>query len=237
MSVTATVRAKNGEVFWGWRDVGFVWVISIVASIPMTVLMAVLMATTTSRAPLYSISLPAFGVIFWALRARFRRKYDRPLWRSLGWVRPKLKVQTAVLLGQLLAVSVALGGGMLALTELRTFARGLLADPVAFWFGFLPWSSVGPVCEELFYRGFLQPVLVRSWGAAAGIGFCALLLSGTNLALLGLPPQTLLLNVLVSVAFGIVRHKTGSTMVVAISHAAYNATFFFGALLLELLAG
>jgi membrane protease YdiL (CAAX protease family) len=39
------------------------------------------------------------------------------------------------------------------------------------------------------------------------------------------------------VAFGIVRHKTGSTMVVAISHAAYNATFFFGALLLELLAG
>jgi membrane protease YdiL (CAAX protease family) len=80
-------------------------------------------------------------------------------------------------------------------------------------------------------------VLVRSWGATAGIGSCALLLSGTNLALLGLPPQTLLLNVLVSVAFGIVRHKTGSTMVVAISHAAYNATFFFGALLLELLAG
>jgi hypothetical protein len=71
-------------------------------------------------------------------------------------VRPKLKVQTAVLLGQLLAVSVALGGGMLALTEQRTFARGLLEDPVAFWLGFLPWSSVGPVCEELFYRGFLQ---------------------------------------------------------------------------------
>lgn len=230
------MKGQYGEVFWGWRDVGFAWVISLVASIPVTVLMAVLMATTTSRAPLYSTSLPALAVILWALRARFRRKYDRPLWRSLGWVQPKLKMQTAVLLGQLLAASVALGGGILALTELRTFARGLLADPAAFWLGFLPWSSVGPVCEELLYRGFLQPVLVRSWGAVAGIGVCALLLSGTNLALLGLPPQTLLLNILVSVAFGILRHKTGSTMVVAITHAAYNATFFFGALLLELVA-
>jgi hypothetical protein len=69
------MKGNYGEVFWGWRDVGFVWVISVVAfAIPMAALIAVLMTATTSPAPRYSISLPAFGVIFWALRARFQRK-------------------------------------------------------------------------------------------------------------------------------------------------------------------
>ena len=46
--------------------------------------------------------------------------------------------------------------------------------------------TLGPLCEELVFRGFLQPLLIRTFGVAAGILLCAVpfaLLHGPQYAL------------------------------------------------------
>ena len=35
-------------------------------------------------------------------------------------------------------------------------------------------TTLAPLCEEIVFRGFLQPLLVRSFGAASGVLLAAL---------------------------------------------------------------
>jgi len=82
------------------------------------------------------------------------------------------------------------------------------------------------VCEELAFRGFLMPLLVRSFGAAIGIAGAAIpfaLLHGDQYAWTW---QYVLLVALAGVAFGWLRYRTGSTMASALMHSTYNATFY-----------
>ena len=85
--------------------------------------------------------------------------------------------------------------------------------------------TAGPVCEELAFRGFIMPLLARSFGIAAGI-----ILTAIPFALLHGPEyswawQYLALLTLVGCAFGWVRYRSGSTAIAAVMHAAYNFAF------------
>jgi hypothetical protein len=87
-------------------------------------------------------------------------------------------------------------------------------------------ATVGPLCEELAFRGFLMPLLVRSLGPAAGI-----VLSALPFALLHGPQYAwswrhVLLITAAGVGFGYARHRTGSTTAATVVHATYNSTFF-----------
>ena len=70
---------------------------------------------------------------------------------------------------------------------------------------------MAPVCEELMFRGFLQPLLVRSLGAAAGILATALPFGLLHFQEYGNSWRHVLLISLSGVAFGWMRHATGST--------------------------
>jgi membrane protease YdiL (CAAX protease family) len=86
--------------------------------------------------------------------------------------------------------------------------------------------SIGPLCEELAFRGFLMPLLIRSLGAWAGV-----LITALPFALLHGPQyswswQHIVLLALAGTAFGLVRHLSGSTAAAVMTHATYNLTFF-----------
>ena len=86
--------------------------------------------------------------------------------------------------------------------------------------------TLGPVCEELAFRGFLLPLLVRSFGVWLG-----LLLSSIPFALLHGPQygwhwQHMVLLTIASVVFGGVRIYFRSTAAATLVHATYNFTFF-----------
>src|SRR5665213_3191886 len=90
---------------------------------------------------------------------------------------------------------------------------------------------LGPVFEELLFRGFLQPLLQRPLGA-----WPAILLAATGFALLHGQEyqwfwQQLLVVGLAGAAFGYARYKTGSTAAAALLHGGYNLTFFVGYLI------
>jgi membrane protease YdiL (CAAX protease family) len=106
--------------------------------------------------------------------------------------------------------------------------KELLNDPTSLIVVAIFGVTVGPLCEELAFRGFMQPLFVRSLGAAPGI-----LLSGLAFGLLHLPQygfswQHGILITLAGSAFAWMRRLSGSTAASTIMHSAYNLTLFLG---------
>jgi membrane protease YdiL (CAAX protease family) len=90
---------------------------------------------------------------------------------------------------------------------------------------------LGPLFEELLFRGFLQPLLQRALGP-----WPAIFLAATGFAVLHGAQykwswQHLLLVGWAGVAFGYARYTTGSTAAAALLHGGYNLTFFVGYLI------
>jgi membrane protease YdiL (CAAX protease family) len=82
------------------------------------------------------------------------------------------------------------------------------------------------VAEELIFRGFLQPLLVRSLGAVPGILAAAVPFGLLHFSEYGNSWRHAVLISGAGAAFGWMRHATGSTKASTLMHAAYNALFF-----------
>ena len=167
----------------------------------------------------------AYLLWFLCVAALLRVKYDAPFWASLNWVLPATSALPALLNGLLLAIIIAMTSVLLRTPAIDSPMQEIMNDKSARWVVALAAVTIGPVSEELIFRGFLMPLLVRSAGVAGGIFLAAL-----PFALLHGPQYSwswrhVLLILLAGCAFGWVRYKTGSTAIAAITHAAYNLTF------------
>jgi membrane protease YdiL (CAAX protease family) len=163
-----------------------------------------------------------FGFLYLILRL----KYDRPFWTSLGWVRFRDRFWQHVVSGVALALAIGFLGALLRTPDLDTPMKRLLSDRLSVILIGVAAATVGPLCEELAFRGFVQPILVRSLGAAPGIVLTALpfaLLHGPEYAWSW---RHVLLIATAGCSFGWIRYRTGSTAAAAVMHAAYNSTFF-----------
>jgi membrane protease YdiL (CAAX protease family) len=85
---------------------------------------------------------------------------------------------------------------------------------------------LGPLCEELAFRGFLLPLFVRSLGAAAGIMVTGLLFGCLHAPEYSWSWRHVLLVSLAGSVFGWVRYKTGSAAASTYMHSTYNLTQF-----------
>jgi membrane protease YdiL (CAAX protease family) len=165
-------------------------------------------------------------MLFFALRMIFLAQYGRPFWQSLGWKPARLPVLTIVMLGIGAAVTVALASALLRTPDVANPMTEMMRDPTSLILMAIFGVTLAPVCEELAFRGFLQPLLVRSLGAAPGI-----FLAGAAFGLLhfheyGNSWRHAVVITLAGVAFGCMRQLTGSTKAAAIMHAAYNGFLF-----------
>jgi membrane protease YdiL (CAAX protease family) len=156
-----------------------------------------------------------------------RMQYGRPFWRSLGWTRIPVPPMWVAIAGWLAAFGVVTIGYLIRtpttsnpLTELIQESRlGMILIGV---FG----VTVGPLAEELVFRGFLQPLLVRSLGPPGGILLTAIPFGLLHFPEYGYSWRHALLITAAGAAFGWMRHATGSTKAAALMHGAYNALFF-----------
>ncbi|MGC9971484.1 MAG: type II CAAX endopeptidase family protein [Bryobacteraceae bacterium] len=167
-----------------------------------------------------------YGVWFLALYALIRLRYGRPFWRSLAWLRPPRGLWDSAGWGLLLALAAILLGVLLRPPEIKTPLDDLLQDRASLMLIGVFGVTLGPLCEELMFRGFLMPLLVRSFGALTGVLAAAIpfaLLHGFQYAWNW---QRLVIIFLAGAAFGWMRHRSGSTAAAALMHAAYNLTQF-----------
>jgi membrane protease YdiL (CAAX protease family) len=167
-----------------------------------------------------------YALLLGMLVALFRTQYDRPFWRSLGWVASRLPLFSIVTGGVGLAMAVLLLGALIHTPRTENPLTELLKDPTSLILVAIFGSIVAPVCEELVFRGFLQPLLVRSLGAFAGIVATALPFGLLHFYEYGNSWRHVLLISLSGAAFGWMRHATGSTKAAAGMHSSYNAFQF-----------
>ncbi len=167
----------------------------------------------------------AYGIVFLALRFLFAR-YDEPLFASLGWVETVFRPLHLVITGVALALIVVVLGGLLRLPNVETPFDKLLSDPLSRIAIGLFGVTLGPIIEELLFRGFLQPVLTSTMGVLPGILVTSALFGAMHLMQNAFIWQSGILIMLVGFVLGVIRHITGSTRASAITHMSYNALPF-----------
>jgi len=218
-------RYRKQRPFWGYRDLA----IFVLSAFPTGV--AAALAAKLLRGALIEKELVAqflwWGLLFVLLAVLLRITYGRPFWASLGWTLPK---------AEFLWAGIAAGPVMALLLAGAAMSAGAKQIPSPF----IPMSDspaklallgifvvvLGPLCEELAFRGFLMPLLIRSFGAVAGI-----LLTALPFALLHGPQyewawQQVMVIFLAGAAFGWICYRSRSTMASAVMHGTFNLVAF-----------
>jgi membrane protease YdiL (CAAX protease family) len=167
-----------------------------------------------------------YAILFGSLWLLFRLQHGQPFWRSLGFVDPGVPAWQIVWMGVGLAVAVALGALVLKTPDINSPMKEYLSSGRAVVLLAVFGTTLGPLCEELAFRGFMQPLLVRTFGVVPGVLMAALPFGLLHLQQYGWSWRHGLLISLAGCAFGWMRHKSGSTRAAVVMHMAYNGTFF-----------
>jgi hypothetical protein len=173
----------------------------------------------------------AYALWFGALWMMLKHRYDLAFWPSMAWRVPWPYMGLTLIIGPLLVILVAVLGEALRTPPVDNAIQRLLRDRFSVLLvGFVA-TTLGPLAEELIFRGFLQPLAMRTFGSWAGIAVASM-----PFALLHGPQyswnwQHVLLLFLASFVFGLVRWRTDSTAASTLTHAAYNLTTFTAFLL------
>lgn len=217
--------------FWSYADValfaGLALPCLLIGSVLVKALIWLLRLHVHSKAmQIVPAQFAGYAFLFAALYMLFKINYHRPFWQSLGWAATSLRIPAIIALGCLLAFVIGLLGAALKTQDLETPMKELFSDRSSVLLLGIFGVTLGPICEELAFRGFLQPLLVRSFGAGLGIVLTALPFGLLHLAQYAWSWRHGVLITLTGIALGCMRRFTGSTRASAIMHGAYNFTFF-----------
>ncbi len=214
--------------FWGYLDLGAFFLVALLGVIVESVL--VNLVTGGRHVKQIFVLLPAqvllYGFLLGTLAVMFRRYYGRPFWRSLRWAEADWSTPLVAGCGVGVAFVVVFAGALIRTPDIDSPMKALLSDPTSALLVAALGVTLGPLCEEIVFRGFLQPLLVRSLGAAAGILLAALPFGLLHLQEYGYSWRHALLITMAGAAFGWMRQRTGSTRAAVVMHAAYNGVFF-----------
>ena len=155
-----------------------------------------------------------------------RSNFAAPVSKAICWNRPTLR----------LALFAVLGGGSLAIfSEIvssllqKWIPKSLPIDELfrdtrsAYMLSFLG-ILVAPVVEELFFRGFLYPVLARATGVITGVLLTAAAFAAIHAGQLAQAWIPVMVIFGVGLALTIVRARTRSVSTTVLMHMSYNAT-------------
>jgi membrane protease YdiL (CAAX protease family) len=160
------------------------------------------------------------GVLYLLIAGR----YHKPFWRSLGWIGGFNGAWICVMAGPLLAFMTVVVGLILREPAISSPLQNLITDRLSLAIVMLFATVLGPVWEELLFRGFLFPLIAKSLGPWAGIVLTAAPFAALHGPQLHWTWQPVFIIGLVGVVFGYTRYRTGSTAASAIVHVSYNVT-------------
>ncbi len=217
--------------FWGYSDL-FLFVgllvpcLLLAAGLVRVVFAAFRIHTEIAVLRILPEQLVSYGLIFGALALILRLQYDRPLWRSLAWKRARLPFSLTMACGIACAIGVAYLGSLIQTPTKANPMTELMQDRSSAILMAIFGVTLAPISEELIFRGFLQPLLVRSLGAVAGILLASVPFGFLHFHEYGNSWRHAVLIGLAGACFGWMRHATGSTRASSLMHAAYNGMIF-----------
>jgi membrane protease YdiL (CAAX protease family) len=233
---------------WGLRDVLLIAVVFVLALFACTIATLIIaasrnvdgislqqLARNDSRAVSalgndVRINLPAqaaaYLVTLWAMATVARRRYRTSFGRGIAWQWPSAVWPRYVLAGALLWLAVIglsriLPNPKEPLPIEQAFQSTAAAYVLAI-FG----VTLGPLMEELFFRGMLYPALARRVGMTASIVITALFFALLHASQLANSWSPLLIIFVVGVVLTVIRARSGSVAASFMVHAAYNSALF-----------
>lgn len=219
------------EPFWDYADLSL-FLFSVVASLVIATLVGVLLIKV-SKSFLLASQILWYALSFTALKVLLLVRYDQPFWRSLGWRSISLSAALGALFaGPVLALALGVLGNALRTPEINLPFDQMLGSRATIMLLGIVVVVLGPIAEELAFRGFLMPLLMRSLGAAVGIVLTGVLFGCMHGYEYKWSWQYMLLISLVGCSFGWARYRTGSTITSAFMHSTFNLTQF-AALLIQ----
>lgn len=225
--MTPLVLAEPERPFWGFAELMLTAAIFL-AALGSTIAIATHYFHAPPESGLWSVieEAAAYGVLFLALKIMFVR-YGKGLLESLGWSKfGPFKPFSLAIVGVSLSIIVVVLQKVLLTPEIETPFEKLLNDPASRIAVALFGISLGPLVEELLFRGLLQPVLVGTIGVFPGILLTSILFGALHLTQNAFIWQIGVLITLVGFVLGTVRHLSGSTKASTVVHIAYNSLPF-----------
>ena len=225
------MTAEDRDAFWNYSDlalfIGLVIPCMLLGLGAIRIVYSVLHFHPKLKAlELLPEQVLGYLLIFGALALILRLQYDRPFWSSLGWKPLHLNPALIVLAGATTSLAVAFLGSLIHTPVTDSPMMELLQNRTSAILMAIFGILIAPPCEELAFRGFLQPLLVRSLGPAPGILLTAIPFGLLHYSEFGNSWRHAVLISLAGAIFGLMRHVTGSTKSSALMHASYNALIF-----------
>lgn len=218
--------------FWGYSDLFLFAGLALPGMLTgmgiVKILLRISRVHLIPAAELLAGEFAGYAALFVILLGIFRLQYNRPLWESVGWNPTRIPPVWLAAAGLGTAVAVAFLAAAIRTPITENAMTQLLKDRASLILVAIFGVSVGPIAEELVFRGFLQPLLVRSLGAVAGIIAAAIPFGMLHFWQYGNSWRHVILISAAGAAFGCIRQTTGSTKASAIMHAGYNAVLFAG---------
>jgi uncharacterized protein len=155
-----------------------------------------------------------------------RERRSPRFWKTIHWNWPA-SISWYLITGVVLQIVLLLLGFVIG--RLVPFPRdtpfdALLQRPYSILLIAVFAVTLGPLMEELFFRGFLYPVLARRFGMSAAIATTALGFGLLHAAQYGYSFASVALIFCVGLVLGTVRAKKDSVAAGFLVHTAYNGT-------------
>lgn len=219
-------------VWTGW-DVLQIALITMVAIVVLAVLVAFVAQrflfrdmpfVEVVRVPMVSVAaqLLAYAVVLAFMVLVVKRVPERPFWRSVRWNWPGSMWGMFVLCGATVYFALLGVGQLLPIPKHLPIDQFFTTASEAAFLSIIS-VTVAPLMEELFFRGFLYPVLARRWGVGMSIFLTSALFGLLHGAQLGYSWAVLIIF-LVGVVLTVVRAVTKSVAASFLTHVGYNGT-------------
>jgi len=215
--------------FWSYEDLAlFVGALVPCAAVALAI-------ASVIRFPSRGVQNVVFQFLFYLLTLGvlyflIGRRYDRPMWRSLGWTFHFRGAWICAVAGPPLAIGLAALGGLLRAPESVSIQK-LITDRASLIAVVTFTVLIAPIFEELVFRGFLLPLLARSLGPWLGILLTAVPFALLHIATYGWVWQIIVVVGIAGIVFGYARVRTGSTAASFLIHMGYNGMLFIAFLL------
>lgn len=229
---------------WGWLDLLLLVAVALLGTFLISIVLVGMFAAfgmtpaslqnSASKKSLFLIvnqAILSLGLLAY-LVAQMRVRFQSPFWRTIGW-RP---LQTGTIPRRVVYLGLILGGFSISLlvqlasaalqTKAKLPIQEYFQDPRSALLLMLMSILLAPLVEETVFRGYLYPVLARSFGVGAGV-----VVTGTLFGLLHAPQLwggwgQILLLIGVGIIFTAARAISRTVVASYILHVSYNSFLF-----------
>jgi hypothetical protein len=158
----------------------------------------------------------------------FKFKYDRGVFESLKWRKTPHSLLAAGFGGVVLAFALSAIAQFIHTPKVDTPFEQLVNTPLSVVLLAVTAVFLAPLFEEMLFRGFIQPLLSRTFGVVLGIFFTALLFGALHESEYQGAWQYVAGITVVGIALGAIRATTDSIIPGVVMHGCFNAVSVVG---------